>query len=133
MPAQEPVAVDGHRIVREPIDNGLVPRISAFYGIVVTMYWRDHPPAHFHAAYGGHVAKIAIDTLETRRATPTDATAAAPPPGRRGTLAPLTEPVSSTLARFTPAASGKSSSVGAVDQTAAPGAKGAPALRRPGD
>jgi hypothetical protein len=41
-----------------------VPRISAFYGIVVTMYWRDHPPPHFHAAYGGQVAEIAIDTLE---------------------------------------------------------------------
>jgi Domain of unknown function (DUF4160) len=35
-----------------------MPRISAFYGIVITMYWRDHPPAHFHAAYGGHVAEI---------------------------------------------------------------------------
>lgn len=44
-------------------NNGVVPRISAFYGIVVTMYWRDHPPAHFHATYGGHVAEIAIDTL----------------------------------------------------------------------
>jgi hypothetical protein len=41
-----------------------VPRISAFYGIVITMYWRDHPPAHFHAAYGGHVAEIAIDSGE---------------------------------------------------------------------
>jgi len=28
-----------------------MPRISAFNGIVATMYWRDHPPAHFHAAY----------------------------------------------------------------------------------
>jgi hypothetical protein len=42
-----------------------VPRISAFYGIVITMYWRDHPPAHFHAAYGGDVAEIAIDSGET--------------------------------------------------------------------
>ena len=41
-----------------------MPRISAFYGIVVSMYWRDHPPPHFHAAYGGQVAEIAIDTLE---------------------------------------------------------------------
>ncbi len=41
-----------------------MPRISAFYGIVITMYWRDHPPAHFHASYAGHVAEVAIDTLE---------------------------------------------------------------------
>ncbi|MDQ2759292.1 MAG: DUF4160 domain-containing protein [Actinomycetota bacterium] len=41
-----------------------MPRVSAFYGIVVTMYWRDHPPPHFHAAYSGHVAEIAIETVE---------------------------------------------------------------------
>ena len=42
-----------------------MPRISAFYGIVITMYFRDHPPPHFHARYGEHVAEIAIaiDTL----------------------------------------------------------------------
>src|SRR2546423_5822976 len=28
-----------------------MPGISAFYGIVITMYWRDHPPPHFHATY----------------------------------------------------------------------------------
>jgi hypothetical protein len=40
-----------------------VPRISFFYGIVVTMYWREreHPVAHFHASYGGQEASIAID------------------------------------------------------------------------
>jgi hypothetical protein len=41
-----------------------VARVSAFYGIVIAMYWRDHPPAHFHAAYGGHVVEIEIDTLQ---------------------------------------------------------------------
>jgi hypothetical protein len=24
-----------------------MPRISAFYGIVIAMYFSDHPPAHF--------------------------------------------------------------------------------------
>ncbi len=43
---------------------GVMPRISAFYGMVITMYWRDHPPAHFHASYAGHVAKIEIESLE---------------------------------------------------------------------
>jgi hypothetical protein len=37
-----------------------VPRISSFYGIVIEMYYGDHPPPHFHARYGGDVAKIAI-------------------------------------------------------------------------
>ncbi|MGH2771957.1 MAG: DUF4160 domain-containing protein, partial [Actinomycetota bacterium] len=38
-----------------------MPRISAFYGIVVYMYWADHPPAHFHAIYGAFEATVAID------------------------------------------------------------------------
>jgi hypothetical protein len=40
-----------------------MPRISAFYGIVVWMYWDDddHPVPHFHARYGGVWASIAID------------------------------------------------------------------------
>ena len=41
-----------------------MPRISAFYGIVITMYWRDHEPAHFHASYAGHVAGIEIEGFE---------------------------------------------------------------------
>jgi hypothetical protein len=41
-----------------------VPRISEFYGIVVEMYFRDHPPPHFHARYSGEEAVIAIATGE---------------------------------------------------------------------
>ncbi len=41
-----------------------MPRICAFYGIAVTMYWRDHPPPHFHASYAGQVAKIEIESIE---------------------------------------------------------------------
>jgi Domain of unknown function (DUF4160) len=52
------------RVRRGAPDNARVPRISAFYGIVITMYFRDHPPPHFHARYGGYVAEIAIDALE---------------------------------------------------------------------
>jgi hypothetical protein len=29
-----------------------VPRISAFYGIVIWMYRPDHPPPQFHVQYG---------------------------------------------------------------------------------
>ena len=49
---------------REFSHDGLVPRISAFYGIVITMYYRDHEPPHFHAVYGEHQAQIVIATLE---------------------------------------------------------------------
>ncbi len=41
-----------------------MPTISIFFGIVVQMYWREHPPAHFHAYYQGHEALFAIDTGE---------------------------------------------------------------------
>jgi hypothetical protein len=41
-----------------------MPRISSFYGIVIEMYFADHPPPHFHARYGGESAKIAIATGE---------------------------------------------------------------------
>jgi len=42
-----------------------MPRISAFYGIVVWMYWDgdDHSVPHFHARYGGVWASKAIDDL----------------------------------------------------------------------
>lgn len=41
-----------------------MPRISAFYGIVIAMYYREHGRPHFHAIYSGSEAAIAIDTLE---------------------------------------------------------------------
>jgi hypothetical protein len=41
-----------------------MPRISAFYGIVITMWFREHGVPHFHAQYPGHSASIAIDGLE---------------------------------------------------------------------
>jgi len=43
-----------------------MPRISAFYGIVIAMYWEAagrHHAAHFHALYGEHEASIGIEPL----------------------------------------------------------------------
>jgi hypothetical protein len=40
-----------------------MPEISRFYGIVIQMYFGDHPPPHFHARYAGHSAKINIESL----------------------------------------------------------------------
>jgi Domain of unknown function (DUF4160) len=37
-----------------------VPRISAFYGIDIYIYWADHAPPHFHAIYGANEALIVI-------------------------------------------------------------------------
>lgn len=39
-----------------------MPTISVFYGILITMYVNDHPPPHFHAAYGEFEALIEIET-----------------------------------------------------------------------
>jgi hypothetical protein len=41
-----------------------VPTISAFYGIVIRMFIKDHPPPHFHALYGEYRARVAIATGE---------------------------------------------------------------------
>jgi len=41
----------------------VMPRISTFFGIVITMYWDDHTTPHFHARYQGHKASIGIEPL----------------------------------------------------------------------
>jgi hypothetical protein len=41
-----------------------VPTISTFYGIVIAMFFNDHEPAHFHARYAEHRARVAIGTGE---------------------------------------------------------------------
>lgn len=44
-----------------------MPQISAFFGVVIYMYFNDHSPPHFHAEYGEFEAVYAIDTLDTLR------------------------------------------------------------------
>ena len=39
-----------------------MPRISEFFGIVITMNFEDHLPPHFHADYGEFKAAVAIET-----------------------------------------------------------------------
>ncbi len=41
-----------------------MPQISAFFGIIIRMYFDDHNPPHFHAAYAEHSAIIDIQKLE---------------------------------------------------------------------
>jgi len=33
-----------------------MPIISAFFGIVIRMYYKEHEPPHFHAEHSGHKA-----------------------------------------------------------------------------
>ncbi len=40
-----------------------MPEISRFFGIIITMNYREHPPPHFHVRYGDQRAIIAIETL----------------------------------------------------------------------
>jgi hypothetical protein len=39
-----------------------MPIVSIFLGIVIRMFHDDHPPPHFHAAYGEYAAVIDIAT-----------------------------------------------------------------------
>lgn len=41
-----------------------MPEISRFYGIIISMYYNDHNPPHFHVHYGEFMAEIAIQTLD---------------------------------------------------------------------
>ena len=40
-----------------------MPEISRFFGMVITMYWDEHNPPHFHVKYGSEIAVIEIKTL----------------------------------------------------------------------
>ncbi|HEY1340756.1 MAG TPA: DUF4160 domain-containing protein [Bryobacteraceae bacterium] len=46
-----------------------MPTISAFYGIMIRMFFNDHPPPHFHARYGEFEATIEIATLNILEGT----------------------------------------------------------------
>jgi len=43
-----------------------MPEISRFFGIVITMYYDEHNPPHFHARYGSDRAVIEIEALRVR-------------------------------------------------------------------
>lgn len=40
-----------------------MPEISRFLGIVITMYFQDHDPPHFHVRYGEFRAIFGIDAM----------------------------------------------------------------------
>lgn len=40
-----------------------MPEICRFFGIVISMYYKEHAPPHFHAKYGGKRAVFSINDL----------------------------------------------------------------------
>jgi len=38
-----------------------MPEVSRFFGIIISMYYEDHNPPHFHAMYGEYKATININ------------------------------------------------------------------------
>jgi len=40
-----------------------MPEITRFYGIIIKIFFGDHPPQHFHAVYGEYIALFDINTL----------------------------------------------------------------------
>ena len=43
-----------------------MPTISRFYGILVRMFYDDHPPPDFHAVYGEHELVVNISPIAVR-------------------------------------------------------------------
>lgn len=41
-----------------------MPEISRFFGMIITMYWDEHNPPHFHVKYGSETAVVDIKTLK---------------------------------------------------------------------
>ncbi|SMD04221.1 protein of unknown function [Desulfocicer vacuolatum DSM 3385] len=41
-----------------------MPEIARFYGIIIKLFFGDHPPPHFHAVYGEYVGLFNIETIE---------------------------------------------------------------------
>ena len=37
-----------------------MPELSRFLGIVITIFYRDHAPPHFHAFYGDYEIEVSI-------------------------------------------------------------------------
>lgn len=41
-----------------------MPEISRFFGIIISMYFDEHNPPHFHARYGKDYVAIEIKSLQ---------------------------------------------------------------------
>ena len=50
-----------------------MPEVARFYGIIITLVFREHNPPHFHAKYGEYEASFDIKTLKMTGSFPTTA------------------------------------------------------------
>lgn len=41
-----------------------MPEVCRFYGIIIKLFFNDHPPPHFHAVYGEYIGVFSIESLE---------------------------------------------------------------------
>jgi hypothetical protein len=41
-----------------------MPEISRFYGIIISIFYDEHNPPHFHARYGDYKIAIGINALQ---------------------------------------------------------------------
>ncbi|MEA5627247.1 DUF4160 domain-containing protein [Nostoc sp. UHCC 0251] len=48
---------------QDNLGDDVMPEICRFLGIIITMYYNDHPPPHFHVRYNKQKAIIDIETL----------------------------------------------------------------------
>lgn len=46
-----------------------MPELCRFLGMIIRMYWDDHPPPHMHVEYQGQQALVRIDTFEVMQGT----------------------------------------------------------------
>lgn len=37
-----------------------MPEICRFFGIIISLYWRDHNPPHIHFSYGDYTCSISV-------------------------------------------------------------------------
>ena len=44
-----------------------MPELSRFYGIIIRMFYDDHPPPHFHAVYQSEEVQVNTETLEVMK------------------------------------------------------------------
>jgi hypothetical protein len=40
-----------------------MPTISRFYGIIISMFWDEHNPPHFHVRFGEYKSSISIKNI----------------------------------------------------------------------
>ena len=62
-----PVSIRAGLYVLKTVYNFLMPRIAEFFGIVISMFYKEHAPLHFHAVYSQFEATVTIDPIQINK------------------------------------------------------------------